>query len=133
MIFFQNLENVLSKGFLQTSISASVYKQRKHQLDGLICNTQSIFLLRVNFQWINYSLSLHYIHYHYRKRRSKFSELVPNPFAKRSCNKICSNQIIVCLDVLMLLICLLIVWSMCLSLSLFISFHLLSKGHTYTY
>ena len=29
----------------------------------------------------------------YRRRRSKFSELVPNPFAKRSCNKICSNQI----------------------------------------
>ena len=27
-----------------------------------------------------------------RKRRSKFSELVPNPFAERSCNRICSNQ-----------------------------------------
>ena len=29
----------------------------------------------------------------YRRMRSKFSELVPNPFAERSCNKICSNQI----------------------------------------
>ena len=28
-----------------------------------------------------------------RRRRSKFSELVPNPFSERSCNKICSNQI----------------------------------------
>ena len=27
------------------------------------------------------------------RRRSKFSELVPNPFAERSCNKIYSNQI----------------------------------------
>ena len=29
----------------------------------------------------------------YRRRRSQFSELVPNSFAERSCNKICSNQI----------------------------------------
>ena len=32
----------------------------------------------------------------YRRRRSKFSELVPNPFAKLSCNKICSNQTLPC-------------------------------------
>ena len=38
-----------------------------------------------SLNWINIML--------YRRRRSKFSELEPNPFAKRSCNKICSNQI----------------------------------------
>ena len=29
----------------------------------------------------------------FRRRRSKFSELVPNPFAERSCNKLCTNQV----------------------------------------
>ena len=37
-----------------------------------------------SLNWINNML--------YRRRRSKFSELVPNPFAERSCKKICSNQ-----------------------------------------
>ena len=41
-----------------------------------------------SLNWINSTL--------YRRRRSKFSELVPNPFAERSCNKICSNQLTGC-------------------------------------